>query len=264
MKKLQNFNKSINFRGFIFVYITALLSLQAQSPSENLFQQGNLAYNKGDYKNAISFYEKTLEMGQHSGALYFNLGNSYYKTNNIAESIYYFEKAKKLLPNDEDIQINSSFAQNMTIDAIELLPESQLEQFQNWVFNSFVFSTWTILTIVLIWLFSVLFLAYIFSKSTKFKRTFFFSSLIVLFLFISSFTITFLINQKEKQMNYAILFTDQIDAWSEPNQLGDLLFTLHEGTKVNILDELAEWKKIRIANGSEGWVKNAYLKKLNR
>ena len=76
-------------------------------------------------------------MGQHSGALYFNLGNSYYKTNNIAESIYYFEKAKKLLPNDEDIQINSSFAQNMTIDAIELLPESQLEQFQNWVFNSF-------------------------------------------------------------------------------------------------------------------------------
>jgi SH3-like domain-containing protein len=73
-----------------------------------------------------------------------------------------------------------------------------------------------------------------------------------------------LINQKEKQMNYAILFTDQIDAWSEPNQLGDLLFTLHEGTKVNILDELAEWKKIRIANGSEGWVKNAYLKKLNR
>ena len=240
MKKFQNFNKSINFRGFIFVYITALLSLQAQSSSENLFEQGNLAYNKGDYKNAISFYEKTLEMGQHSGALYFNLANSYYKTNNIAESIYYFEKAKKLLP------------------------ESQLEQFQNWVFNSFVFLTWTILTVVLIWLFSVLFLAYIFSKSTKFKRTFFFSSLIFLFLFISSFTITFLINQKEKQMNYAILFTDQIDAWSEPNQLGDLLFTLHEGTKVNILDELAEWKKIRIANGSEGWVKNAYLKKLNR
>ena len=88
MKKFQKFNKSINFRGFIFIYITALLSLQAQSPSENLFEQANLAYNKGDYKNAISFYEKTLKMGQHSGALYFNLGNSYYKTNNIAESIY--------------------------------------------------------------------------------------------------------------------------------------------------------------------------------
>ena len=58
MKKFQNFNKSINFRGFIFVYITALLSLQAQSPSEDLFEKGNLAYNKGDYKNAISFYEK--------------------------------------------------------------------------------------------------------------------------------------------------------------------------------------------------------------
>ena len=66
-----------------------------------------------------------------------------------------------------------------------------------------------------------------------------------------------------KQNQYAILFSKQIDTWSEPNQQGDLLFVLHEGTKVQVLDSLAEWQKISIANGSEGWLKNAVLKKLD-
>jgi tetratricopeptide (TPR) repeat protein len=202
-------------------------------------------------------------LDQHSAALYFNLGNAFYRLNKVAESIYYFEKAKQLLPNDEDILVNSSFAQNMTIDAIEILPESQLEQFKNRIFNSFIFSTWTIITIVLIWLFALLFLFYIFSKSTRFKRTFFLSSLFILIFFIVSFAISFSLDQKEKQMDYAILFSNRIDVWSEPNQLGELLFSLHEGTKFQIIDDLAEWQKIRLANGSEGWVKNAYLRKLN-
>ena len=263
MKQIINFNKSIISQGIIFIFLVTVFNLQAQSSMESFFEQGNTSYNEGDYEKAVTHYKQTLKLGQHSAAIYFNLGNAYYKLNNVAESIYYFEKAKQLSQNDQDIQVNSSFAQNMTIDAIELLPESQLLQFQNKIFNSFVFSTWTVITIVLIWIFVTLFLLYIFSKSTQFKRTFFLTTVITLFFFIASFIITFSIDQKEKQMDYAILFSNQIDVWSEPNQLGDLLFTLHEGTKFQILDDLIEWQKIRIANGSEGWIKNAYLRKLN-
>ena len=90
-----------------------------------------------------------------------------------------------------------------------------------------------------------------------------FKLIIIIVFFIVSFVISFSLDQKEKQTDYAILFSNQIDVWSEPNQLGELLFSLHEGTKFQILDDLAEWQKIRIANGSEGWVKNAYLRKLN-
>ena len=262
MKQRINFNKSIISKGII-LFFTTLFCLHAQTSMEKLFEEGNNSYNEGDYKKAVALYQETLMLDQHSAALYFNLGNAFYRLNKVAESIYYFEKAKKLLPNDEDILVNSSFAQNMTIDAIEILPESQLEQFKNRIFNSFIFSTWTIITIVLIWLFALLFLFYIFSKSTRFKRTFFLSSLFILIFFIVSFAISFSLDQKEKQMDYAILFSNRIDVWSEPNQLGELLFSLHEGTKFQIIDDLAEWQKIRLANGSEGWVKNAYLRKLN-
>ena len=262
MKQRINFNKSIISKGII-LFFTTLFCLHAQTSMEKLFEEGNNSYNEGDYKKAVALYQETLMLDQHSAALYFNLGNAFYRLNKVAESIYYFEKAKQLLPNDEDILVNSSFAQNMTIDAIEILPESQLEQFKNRIFNSFIFSTWTIITIVLIWLFALLFLFYIFSKSTRFKRTFFLSSLFILIFFIVSFAISFSLDQKEKQMDYAILFSNRIDVWSEPNQLGELLFSLHEGTKFQIIDDLAEWQKIRLANGSEGWVKNAYLRKLN-
>ena len=262
MKQRINFNKSIVSKGII-LFFTTLFCLHAQTSVEKLFEEGNNSYNEGDYKKAVALYQETLMLDQHSAALYFNLGNAFYRLNKVAESIYYFEKAKQLLPNDEDILVNSSFAQNMTIDAIEILPESQLEQFKNRIFNSFIFSTWTIITIVLIWLFALLFLFYIFSKSTRFKRTFFLSSLFILIFFMVSFVISFSLDQKEKQIDYAILFSNRIEVWSEPNQLGELLFSLHEGTKFQILDDLAEWQKIRIANGSEGWVKNAYLRKLN-
>lgn len=250
----------------VFVFFSMLLvpSLSSgQASMESLFEEGNTAYNKGDYNKAIALYEKTLKLGQHSTALYYNLGNAYYRLNNVAESIYYFEKAKRLNPKDSDIQVNSAFARNMTIDAIEFLPESQLAQLKKRLFNSLSFNSWSILTVVLLWVFVGLFLSYLLFNSTQLKRSFFFSSLGVLLLFSGSFLITFSINQQEKNTQFAILFSNQIDIWSEPNQQGELLFTLHEGTKVQLLDDLEEWQKIRISNGSEGWINNASLRALN-
>ena len=94
------------------------------------FENGNTAYNAGQFEKATMFYKEILESGEHSAALYFNIANCYYRLNNVAESIFFFEKAKQLNPLDEDIKINSTFAQNMAIDAVELLPKSQITIFQ--------------------------------------------------------------------------------------------------------------------------------------
>ena len=235
----------------------------AQASMESVFKQVNSAYNKAEYQKAISLYEQTLKMGQFSAEVYYNLGNAYYKLNNIAESIYYFEKAKQLDPNDEDIIINSNFAKNMTIDAIEKLPESQIVTFQKKIYGIFNFSYWSYLTVILFWIFSGFFLVYVFIKSASLKQTFFFIAFGILIFFMISFLITYSIEEKEKNTNFAILFSNQKDIWSEPNQQAELLFSLHEGTKVEVLDILENWKKIRIANGSEGWIENASLRYLN-
>lgn len=249
-------------------WILLLLILNAfvvfgQASVEPLFENGNAAYNEGDYKKAVSLYQQTLNTGQHSAALYFNLGNAYYRLNKVAESIYYYEKAKQLAPDDDDIQINSAFAQNMTIDSIEPLPKSQLAVIQNQLFSLWSLEAWSKVTLVLIWIFTLLFLGYLFLGTPRLKRSFFFLSLLSLVFFSGSLGITFSIDQQDKNTEYAILFSKKTDIWSEPNQRGEIEFNLHEGTKVQLLDVLDEWQKIRIANGSEGWVKNATLRSLN-
>ncbi|MGA1545841.1 MAG: SH3 domain-containing protein, partial [Flavobacteriaceae bacterium] len=120
-----------------------------------------------------------------------------------------------------------------------------------------------VLSVVLLWIFVGLFLGYLFSNTVALKRSFFFSSLIILLLFLGSFSITFSIDQENKNTHYAILFSPEIEIWSEPNPQGEFLFTLHEGTKFQLLDDLEDWQKIRIANGSEGWIRNAVFRKLD-
>jgi len=151
----------------------------------------------------------------------------------------------------------------MTIDAIEKLPESQIVTFQKKIYGIFNFSYWSYLTVILFWIFSGFFLVYVFIKSASLKQTFFFIAFGILIFFMISFLITYSIEEKEKNTNFAILFSNQKDIWSEPNQQAELLFSLHEGTKVEVLDILENWKKIRIANGSEGWIENASLRYLN-
>ena len=261
MRKRGKFNI---VKKFIFFIIFSVLGMSfCQTTPEFLFNEGNKAYNTADYENAIILYEQTLKIGKHSADVYYNLGNANYRLNKVAESVYYFEKAILMRPNDKDIITNSTFANNMTIDAIEKIPVSQIDQIRNSIIETFSFDIWTFFTVILLWIFTILFLAYLFFVRARLKRIFFFSSLSILLLFILSFSITYSIDQNEKNKKFAILFSKQTDIWSEPNQQADRLFVLHEGAKMQLLDSLEEWQKIRIANGSEGWIKEASYKKIN-
>ncbi len=262
----QRLNVILIKKKFLYVSIILLAvlgNLNAQESSQDLFNNGNTAYNEANYSKAVELYEKIIKNGEHSAELYYNLGNAYYRLNQVAASIYFFEKAKQLAPENQDIKINSSFAQNMTIDAIEPLPQSQLVQIKNKIFELLSIDSWSKVSLTFLWFFVVLFLGYLFAQTIGLKRSFFFLSVASLVFFAGSLAVTFLKDTDVKQNQYAILFSKQIDTWSEPNQQGDLLFVLHEGTKVQVLDSLAEWQKISIANGSEGWLKNAVLKKLD-
>ncbi|MBT7654872.1 MAG: tetratricopeptide repeat protein [Flavobacteriaceae bacterium] len=261
MRKISDIKNGVLTLTIFFIVST--FSLKAQAPVSPLFEEGNTAYNNGDFFKAVTLYEQTLLTGKHSASLYFNLGNAYYRLNKVAESIYNYEKARQLDPENEDFKVNSAFAQNMTIDAIEPLPESQLSQVQNSLYAIASASIWSKIVVLFVWLFAIFFSIYLLNKTIKLKRLFFVLSLFSLVLFLSSFTIKFFANAEQENKKYAIIFSNEINIWSEPNLRAEIQFTLHEGTKVELLDSLDEWEKIRIANGSEGWIKNASLKSLD-
>ena len=230
--------------------------------TETTFENANSAYNAGQFEKAVMLYREILESGLHSAELYFNLANSYYRLNQVGESIFYFEKAKQLQPMDEDININSAFAQNMAIDAVEVLPKSQFTLMEEKTIELFSQEGWAYVIVFMAWLLVFFWGLYLWNKAPVIKRTFFVSTLVLGLLLIGSLFIAVVKSSITAENTYGILFDEKIEVWAEPNSRAEVLFLLHEGTKVQMFDQLQEWQKIRIANGSEGWIKNAKVRSL--
>ncbi|WMI66812.1 tetratricopeptide repeat protein [Aestuariibaculum sp. YM273] len=246
----------------LLVTLLVLMSFGVFAQNLALFEQANALYNDGKYAEAIDKYEAILATKNESAELYFNLGNANYKLNNIAPSIYYYEKALQLSPNDSDIQNNLSFARNMTIDAIDVLPEGGVSKLVKKITNTMSFDGWAKLAIVFVLCFVILFLAYYFAYSTMRKRLAFVGSLTVLAFICISVSLAFHKYALDKKDRPAIVFVQESKVKSEPNNRSEESFRLHEGTKVQILDTVEDWKKIKLADGKSGWIANQDIKAL--
>lgn len=239
-----------------------MLALTAWGQNELLFNKATDAYNNGDFKTSIDNYLTIIENGEHSANLYFNLGNAYYKLNETASSIYYYEKALLLSPNDSEIKNNLGYAQNMTLDAIEPIPETSFSKVYNDIILFMNFDQWAYTGIVCILLFVLLYLSFYFLKYALHKRIAFISSLVILVAGLASLLFAFLQYDDFNADQPAIVFDREVAVTSEPNERSQAIFKLHEGTKVNVLEDLKEYKKIQIADGQTGWLTSQSIKLL--
>lgn len=239
-----------------------LLGFVSTAQNEALFDRANTAYNEGDYNKSIETYLEILDKGQHSAELYFNLGNSYYKLNQIAPSIYYYEKALLLKPNDSEIKNNLSYAQNMTLDAIDTMPEMGLSKFYKGITGFLSFDQWAYAAVVFMIFFVLLYIAFHYFRYSTRKRIAFISSLVCLFVSIVAVVFAFVQYNDFIEDRPAIVFDDEIAIRSEPNNRSEEVFRLHEGTKVNVQEALNDFHKIRIADGKTGWVPKESIKLL--
>lgn len=246
----------------ITIILVLLLGLFANGQSEALFKKATAAYNDGEYKEAVELYDSILENGQHSAALYFNLGNAHYKLNEIALSIYYYEKALLLKPKDPEILNNLGYAQNMTLDAIDTMPETGLSKIYKTVTNKLSFDQWAYMGVIFMFLFVLLYILFYYFQYSSRKRWAFIGSMISLFISIIAVAFGFVQYNDFSQDQPAIVFADEIEIKAEPNAKSDQVFILHAGTKVNVLDQLNDWKKIKIADGKTGWISSKDIKLL--
>lgn len=242
--------------------IAFLMVAFVYAQNTELFDKATEFYNKGDYSKAIENYEQIIENGKHSAELYFNLGNCHYKLNHIGPSIYYYEKALLLKPNDIEILNNLKYAQNMRLDAVEEMPRSVLAKTYDTIIGMLSYDQWAYLAVALVILFVLAYLVYYFLRVASQKRIAFISSILALALGFTSVVMAYLKYQDFKNDNPAIVYTKEVKITSEPNANSEAVFILHEGTKVNILDGLNGWKKIRIADGQTGWIKIENIKPL--
>lgn len=244
----------------LLMQLTGMVA-QTQDP-DSLFSAANKFYQQENYEKALEQYQQIEKQQLESAELYFNMANIYYRTNQVAPSVYYYEKALQLSPNDQDIKFNLEFANAMVIDNIEPLPKSLGQKFIDVIVLRFTYETWAKICVTLAFVFAILFLLYHFSYSTVKKRIYFVTSILTVILVTTFLFFTYRNKHYVDNNIRAIIFSSQADVKSAPTGSSDVYFELHEGTKVLVLETLDNWKKIRIADGKMGWINAADLKEL--
>lgn len=249
-------------RRFIFTMVLFFGYISFAQTADELFSKANDFYKNGQYTKAAQLYLIIEKSGLESDDLYFNLGNSYYKLNKVAPSIYYYEKALKINPMHEDASNNLAFAKRMTIDVIEDLPKTFFQRFSSNVIQKLTYNTWAILGVTASFLAALLFLLYYFSSSPK--RKIFYFNITIFAVFVMTVSVIFAYSNYEttQKSRSAIIFASKSEIKNAPSLNSETVFELHEGTKVTILDELSNWKKIKLADGKIGWVNVADIKEI--
>lgn len=216
--------------------------------------EGDSAYMKNDYASAIQIYEALLNRGE-AADIYYNLGNSYYKADDIAKAILNYERALLLQPGNGDIRANLEIARSKTIDKVEPVPEIFFVSWTKSLINSMSVDSWAVCGVVCFMLLIVSLYFFIFSKQTVIKKAGFISGIV--FLVVTILANVFASQQKDELMNRnsAIVMNPSVTVRSTPSESGTSLFILHEGHKVDVKDgSMKDWKEIRLEDGKVGWV----------
>ena len=216
--------------------------------------EGDSAYIRNDFASAIQIYESLLRKGE-AADVYYNLGNSYYKVNEIAKAILNYERALLLQPGNGDIRANLEIARSKTVDKVETVPEVFFVTWTKALINSMSVDAWAVCGVVSFLLLIVSLYFFIFSKQVVLKKVGFITGIV--FLIVVVMTNVFAFKQKKELLDRdsAIIMNPSVTVRSTPSENGTSLFILHEGHKVDIKDSsMKDWKEIRLEDGKVGWV----------
>jgi len=240
--------------------LLVFLSFNTFASTQEEYLKGNSFYSEGNYENAIAVYEAILNDNNVSPDIYYNLGNAYYKNNQIPFAILNYERTLKLKPDHEDALFNLKMANKKTVDKIDRLPELFITNSWRNLITSRTVNGWAYFTVGLVFLALIFFIIYLLTNPVLFKKISFYGGSFFLILGLFCWLMASQHQHINQSASEAIVFEPTITIQSEPNLKAEKLFTLHEGTKVKLLEQMNEWSKIKLPNGNVGWLPSETIK----
>lgn len=235
-----------------FMFFCCLYTPKAHSALPDTWEKAAKEYHEGDYAAAAAQYEKLVRLGYSDPALFYNLGKCYAKQGKNGYAILALERALRLAPRSQAIQIALEKVRRTLTDQITPRKSTLLDisffQTLTWI--------WAFAAIFFVWLGSLIWLVgqLKIALSPRKRNSLAFSS-IALGLLLTS--VAFYADLKKNNWRQAILLEPESIIFVAPDNLSPELRRVHEGTKLYILEELNEWAKIQLENGDEGWIQKS-------
>jgi tetratricopeptide (TPR) repeat protein len=251
-------------RYILTLFIISFFAREAvsQETSTEKFNQGVTYFTSGSYKEALQVWIDIYNTGYRSASLNYNIGNAYFKLNNIPDAILFYERAYLLNPANEDINYNLQIARALIVDRFQEIPELFFLRWYNFMSLFLSTNTWAKISIGSFILSLLLLSLYIYSSRYRHKVIGFWLAVIFFILTLASLAFTVRNRSLVYNSHKAIIFSPVVSGKSSPDNSGTDLFVLHEGTKVSIEDEVGEWFEIRLSDGNKGWVPVNSLNKI--
>lgn len=237
---------------FHILLITFSFQIFADNHVTEVLKKAEQAYKQKNYSLSIQLYNELIHQNYYSAELYYNLGNAYFKNNQLGKAILYYEKAKKIKPSDDDINYNLPLAYSKTIDKIETRDNFFIEITKNNFLNQLNSDTLAYLSITLSVIALVFFAVFLFYRHHK--KFFLSVSVGLITTTIILYILGYAANQSHQNNQFAIVTQKEIKATNEPLPNAVLKFKLHEGTKVKIIQKVDTFYLIRLENAVEGWI----------
>jgi tetratricopeptide (TPR) repeat protein len=243
---------------FIIILLSVILRGVA---GESLRDSAAAWYQQNRYSEAIEAWQTILDKEGANAELYYNLGNAYFKLEETGKSILYYEKARLLSPEDDDIQHNLEIARTQIADRVEAIPDLFFVVWLN-ALNRWISGTaWGIISILLFLTVLGLSLWRLFRHKSRGNKLLNYT--VISLLIFSSITLLLALRSDKmtKQSNAAIIMEDVLIK-SSPAETGTNLFEIHEGLKVEIHDSVNNFYEIRLSDGKVGWIRAEKLEKI--
>jgi len=221
---------------------------------DSLYLNANSLYQHGQYEPALEQYNAVILSGKESADLYYNMGNAAYRSNSIGHAILYYEKALKLEPAHEDAIHNLDFVSRYRLDTFEEVPVLFLGAWITGFVHLFPEQTWSILALIFFMIILSGLLVYFFSRRMVLKKSGFISGLAALLLFVITISAALSRHRDVVNPDTGIILAPSVVVRSSPSESGTELFILHEGTKINVNEEVSDWQNIKVIDGREGWI----------
>ncbi len=244
--------------GIFCMSCSILLAEQETSHSEKyMFYNANNFYKQAKYDEAIKEYEQILERGFESGNLYYNLANSYLKEGALGKAVLNYERARKLIPRDKDMESNYHYAVSLMVNNIEIPKISWLRKLADKFYGQFTLNEITVLLSIICALIFLTLIVRIFFKSAKIRSYSLISVFIlILFLIAGSFSFHKRVSALGRE---AVVVVKKTEAKFSPFDRATTHFTLYEGARIYVLLTEDDWNKIKRSDGKIGWVKKSSL-----
>ena len=228
--------------------------VQAQLDEDSLFLNANELYQQGQYEPALEAYNAAILGGFESADLYYNMGNAAYRSNSIGHAILYYEKALKLEPAHEDAIHNLDFVSRYRLDTFEEVPNLFIGEWISWFVQLCPEQTWSILALIFFIIVLAGLLIFLFARQIGLKKAGFISGMVTLVLFLITFSSARARHRDIVNPDAGIILAPSVVVRSSPSTSGTELFILHEGTKIQINEEVSGWQNIKVIDGREGWI----------